>query len=61
MEKDLFNPIKGYFEKQGFVCDGEVEGIDLYMEKGDVAEIGTHEQLMERKGKYAALYNSQFA
>ena len=28
----------------------------LYMEKGDVAEIGTHEQLMERKGKYAALY-----
>ena len=35
MEKDLFNPIKGYFEKQGFVCDGEVEGIDLYMEKGE--------------------------
>ncbi len=33
MEKDLFNPIKEYFEKQGYVCDGEVKDIDLYMEK----------------------------
>ena len=30
--------------------------IILYMENGDVAEIGTHNQLMERGGKYAALY-----
>jgi hypothetical protein len=35
MEKDLFEPIKEYFEKQGFTCDGEVLDIDLYMEKGD--------------------------
>ncbi len=35
MEKDLFGPIKEYFEKDGFVCDGEVGDIDLYMEKGD--------------------------
>lgn len=33
MEKDLFIPIKSYFEKSGYVCDGEVNGIDLYMEK----------------------------
>ncbi|MCR5432283.1 MAG: hypothetical protein K6E95_06980 [Lachnospiraceae bacterium] len=33
MEKDLFKPIKKYFEGQGFECDGEVDGIDLYMEK----------------------------
>ena len=33
MEKDLFEPIKNYFENQGFVCDGEVKKIDLYMEK----------------------------
>ena len=33
MEKDLFKPIKKYFEEQGFECDGEVDGIDLYMEK----------------------------
>lgn len=33
MEKDLFEPIKKYFEGLGYVCDGEVEDIDLYMEK----------------------------
>lgn len=35
MEKDLFQPIKEYFEELGYVCDGEVEDIDLYMEKDD--------------------------
>ena len=30
----------------------------LYMEDGNVAEIGTHEQLMELGGKYAALYSA---
>ena len=35
MEKDLFEPIKEYFEKAGYSCDGEVQDIDLYMEKGD--------------------------
>ena len=34
MEKDLFQPIKSYFEGYGYTCDGEVEDIDLYMEKG---------------------------
>lgn len=33
MEKDLFGPIKSYFEEFGYVCDGEVADIDLYMEK----------------------------
>ena len=36
MEKDLFSPIKKHFEAQGFVCDGEVDGIDMYMEKDGV-------------------------
>lgn len=35
MEKDLFGPIKQYFESFGYVCDGEVLDIDLYMEKDD--------------------------
>lgn len=35
MEKELFSPIKKYFEAFGYVCDGEVKDIDLYMEKGD--------------------------
>ena len=35
MEKDLFLPIKTYFEQFGYICDGEVNDIDLYMEKED--------------------------
>lgn len=33
----------------------------LYMEDGDIKEMGNHEELMQKNGKYAALYNSQFA
>ena len=33
----------------------------LYMENGSVLEQGNHEELMSKNGKYAALYNSQFA
>ncbi len=33
----------------------------LYMENGDIKEAGNHEELMALNGKYAVLYNSQFA
>ena len=32
----------------------------LYMEKGDIIEKGSHEELMTKNGAYANLYNSQF-
>ena len=32
----------------------------LYMENGDIKEVGNHDALMKRGGKYAELYNSQF-
>lgn len=32
----------------------------LYMENGDIKEVGDHDSLMKQNGKYAALYNSQF-
>ena len=35
--------------------------IILYMEDGTVKEQGTHEQLLQKKGGYAKLYESQFA
>ena len=33
----------------------------LYMENGEIKEAGNHDTLMEQNGKYAVLYNSQFA
>ena len=33
----------------------------LYMENGDIKEVGDHDSLMALNGKYAVLYNSQFA
>lgn len=33
----------------------------LYMENGNIKEVGNHDSLMELNGKYAVLYNSQFA
>ncbi len=33
----------------------------LYMENGDIKEVGDHDALMKQNGKYAALYSSQFA
>ena len=33
----------------------------IYMENGDIKETGTHDSLIEEKGLYAKLYNSQFA
>jgi len=32
----------------------------LYMEKGDIVEQGSHDELMAKGGAYAKLYNSQF-
>ena len=33
----------------------------LVMEHGDIVEQGTHEELLEKNGSYAKLYNSQFS
>ena len=30
------------------------------MQDGDIKELGTHDELMAKGGKYAELYNSQF-
>ena len=33
----------------------------LYMQDGDILEVGNHQTLMEKNRLYAKLYNSQFA
>lgn len=33
----------------------------IYMEDGDIKEVGSHEELMKKDGLYKKLYNSQFA
>lgn len=32
----------------------------LVMNHGDIVETGTHEQLLQKNGFYASLYNAQF-
>jgi len=32
----------------------------LVMKEGDIVEAGTHQELIEKNGFYAELYNSQF-
>jgi len=34
--------------------------IILVMDNGNIVQSGTHEELLEKGGKYAQLYNSQF-
>ena len=56
MEKELFLPIREYFEEYGYVCDGEVGDIDLYMEKGqECVAIELKESLNFKVIKQAAL------
>ncbi len=40
-----------------------IENADLIlvMKDGNIIERGTHKQLLEKKGFYSELYNSQFA
>ena len=56
MEKDLFLPIKRYFEGYGYTCDGEVGDIDLYMEKeGESVAIELKQSLDFKAVQQAAL------
>lgn len=56
MEKDLFAPIKGYFEALGYTVDGEVKGIDMYMEKdGEAAAVELKTEFDFRVVQQAAL------
>lgn len=56
MEKDLFMPIKAYFEALNFTVDGEVKGIDMYMEKaGEYAAVELKTTLDFRVVQQAAL------
>ena len=56
MERDLFEPIKTYFEEQGYVCDGEVRDIDLFMQKdGSSVAVELKQKLDFRSIQQAAL------
>lgn len=56
MEKDLFQPIKNYFTNLGYTGDGEVQDIDLYMEKdGDSVAVELKQTLDFKAVQQAAL------
>ena len=63
IQKAMNNLLKG---RTSFVIAHRLSTIKdadliLYMENGNIVEQGTHSGLMEQGGKYAELYNSQFA
>lgn len=63
IQKAMNNLLKG---RTSFVIAHRLSTIKdadliLYMENGNILEQGTHSGLMEKGGKYAELYNSQFA
>lgn len=56
MEQALFDPIKNYFSELGYICDGEVKDIDLYMEKdGESVAVELKQTLDFRAVQQAAL------
>ena len=62
IQKAMNNLMKG---RTSFVIAhrlSTIRGADLIlvMKDGDIIEQGRHEQLLEKKGFYAELYNSQF-
>lgn len=66
-EQDIQNAMATLMKgRTGFVIAHRLSTIRdaamiLYMENGDIKEVGNHETLMAKGGKYADLYNSQFA
>ena len=63
IQKAMSNLLKG---RTSFVIAHRLSTIKdanliLYMENGNIVEQGTHDSLMAYGGKYAELYNSQFA
>ena len=62
IQKAMDNLMKG---RTGFVIAHRLSTIRdadliLVMKDGDIVEVGNHEQLLEKDGFYANLYNSQF-
>jgi len=63
IQEAMVNIMKG---KTSFVIAHRLSTIKdseviLYMQDGDILEVGNHESLMAKNGLYAKLYNSQFA
>ena len=61
MERDLFKPIKLYFENMNYVCDGEVKDIDLYMEKDGVSVAVELKQTLDFKSIQQAALRQKIA
>lgn len=56
MERELFQTVCAFFENMGYTCDGEVDGIDLYMQKdGETVAVETKLTLDFRVVQQAAL------
>ena len=57
MTRNMFVDIKNVSKN---LTDFSLENLNISFEKGEIIERGSHDELLEQKGRYYRLYTGQF-